>query len=220
METQIRVKHLFLINSQDCTNKWGITQVLLLKKIGTCKLSDNRKATILDLPGTYSLNASSIDENVVIELLMNKNDENFPDVVVVVTEVENLKRNLLLFTQIKDLEIPTILVVNMCDRMALKGIELDVPQLEKELKTKIALVSSRKNIGIEKIKNLIADYESLSKEPCLNASIIDEDYFNKLRRAFPNQLLYKLWLVITQDVNFLNLDRKEIQIRSLNHMPI
>jgi ferrous iron transport protein B len=95
--------------------------------------------------------------------------------------------------------------------MALKGIELDVPQLEKELKTKIALVSSRKNIGIQKIKNLIADYQSLSKEPCLNASIIDEEYFNKLRRAFPNQLLYKLWLVITQDVNFLNLDRKEIQ---------
>lgn len=193
---------------QQVGNYPGIT---VEKKIGTCKLSDNRKATILDLPGTYSLNASSIDENVVIELLMNKNDENFPDVVVVVTEVENLKRNLLLFTQIKDLEIPTILVVNMCDRMALKGIELDVPQLEKELKTKIALVSSRKKIGIEKIKNLIADYESLSKEPCLNASIIDEDYFNKLRRAFPNQLLYKLWLVITQDVNFLNLDRKEIQ---------
>ena len=193
---------------QQVGNYPGIT---VEKKIGTCKLSNNRKATILDLPGTYSLNASSIDENVVIELLMNKNDEHFPDVVVVVTEVENLKRNLLLFTQIKDLEIPTILVVNMCDRMALKGIELDVPQLEKELKTKIALVSSRKNIGIEKIKNLISDYESLSKEPCLNASIIDEEYFNKLRRAFPNQLLYKLWLVITQDVNFLNLDRKEIQ---------
>lgn len=193
---------------QQVGNYPGIT---VEKKIGTCKLSESLKATILDLPGTYSLNASSIDENVVIELLMNKNDEHFPDVVVVVTEVENLKRNLLLFTQIKDLEIPTILVINMCDRMALKGIELDVPQLEKELKTKIALVSSRKNIGIQKIKNLIADYESLSKEPCLNASIIDEEYFNKLRRAFPNQLLYKLWLVITQDVNFLNLDRKEIQ---------
>jgi ferrous iron transport protein B len=193
---------------QQVGNYPGIT---VEKKIGSCKLSESLKASILDLPGTYSLNASSIDENVVIELLMNKNDENFPDVVVVVTEVENLKRNLLLFTQIKDLEIPTILVINMCDRMALKGIELDVPQLEKELKTKIALVSSRKNIGIQKIKNLIADYQSLSKEPCLNASIIDEGYFNKLRRAFPNQLLYKLWLVITQDVNFLNLDRKEIQ---------
>lgn len=193
---------------QQVGNYPGIT---VEKKIGSCKLSETVKATILDLPGTYSLNASSIDENVVIELLMNKNDEYFPDVAVVVTEVENLKRNLLLFTQIKDLEIPTVLVINMSDRMAKKGIDLDIPFLEKELKTKIALVSSRKNIGIDSIKNLILNYESLSTEPCLNASVIDVEYFDKLRRAFPNQLLYKLWLVITQDVNFLNLDRNEVQ---------
>jgi ferrous iron transport protein B len=193
---------------QQVGNYPGIT---VEKKIGSCKLSDKTKATILDLPGTYSLNASSIDENVVIELLMNKKDENFPDVVVVVTEVENLKRNLLLFTQIKDLEIPTILVINMSDRMQLKGIELDIPFLENQLKTKIALVSSRKNIGIEKIKELILNYESLSTEPCLNSSSIDPEYFDKLRKAFPNQLVYKLWLVITQDVNFLNLDRNEMK---------
>jgi ferrous iron transport protein B len=193
---------------QQVGNYPGIT---VEKKIGSCKLSENTKATILDLPGTYSLNASSIDENVVIELLMNKKDENFPDVVVVVTEVENLKRNLLLFTQIKDLEIPTILVINMSDRMKLKGIELDIPHLEQELKTKIALVSSRKNLGIDKIKSLILNYKSLSTEPCLNASSIDVEYFDKLRKAFPNQLVYKLWLVITQDVNFLNLDRNEMK---------
>ena len=148
---------------------------------------------------------------MVIELLLNKNDEDFPDVAVVVTEVENLKRNLLLFTQIKDLEIPTILVINMADRMALKGIELDISILEKELKTKIALISSRKKIGIDHLKDLILNYRNLSTEPCLNASSIDPDYFNNLRRAFPNQLLYKLWLVITQDVNFLNLERNEIK---------
>ena len=193
---------------QQVGNYPGIT---VEKKIGICKLSEDVKATIIDLPGTYSLNASSIDENVVIELLMNRNDENFPDVVVVVTEVENLKRNLLLFTQIKDLELPTLLVINMSDRMQLKGIELDIPFLESELKTSIALVSSRKNIGIEKIKNLILNYKNLSTEPCLNASSIDVEYFDKLRKAFPNQLLYKLWLVITQDVNFLNLERKELK---------
>ncbi len=193
---------------QQVGNYPGIT---VEKKIGVCKLSEKVKATIIDLPGTYSLNASSIDENVVIELLLNKKDENFPDVVVVVTEVENLKRNLLLFTQIKDLELPTLLVINMSDRMQLKGIELDIPLLEKELKTSIALISSRKNIGIEKLKDLILNYKHLSTEPCLNASVIDLEYFDKLRRTFPNQLLYKLWLVITQDVNFLNLDRKELQ---------
>lgn len=194
--------------NQQVGNYPGIT---VEKKQGVCKLNETTKAKIIDLPGTYSLNASSIDENVVIELLLNKNDEDFPDVAVVVTEVENLKRNLLLFTQIKDLEIPTILVINMADRMKLKGIELDIPVLEKELKTKIALISSRKKIGIDYLKDLILNYNTLSTEPCLNASSIDPDYFNNLRRAFPNQLLYKLWLVITQDVNFLNLDRNEIK---------
>lgn len=194
--------------NQQVGNYPGIT---VEKKQGVCKLNETIKAKIIDLPGTYSLNASSIDENVVIELLLNKNDEDFPDVAVVVTEVENLKRNLLLFTQIKDLEIPTILVINMADRMKLKGIELDIPVLEKELKTKIALISSRKKIGIDYLKDLILNYNALSTEPCLNASSIDPDYFNNLRRAFPNQLLYKLWLVITQDVNFLNLDRNEIK---------
>ncbi|WP_339835160.1 ferrous iron transport protein B [uncultured Flavobacterium sp.] len=194
--------------NQQVGNYPGIT---VEKKQGFAKLSNDVRAKIIDLPGTYSLNASSIDENVVIELLLNKKDEDFPDVAVVVTEVENLKRNLLLFTQIKDLEIPAILVINMSDRMKLKGIELDIPFLEQELKTKIALVSSRKKIGIDTLKNLILNYEDLSIEPCLNASSIDPEYFEKLRKTFPNQLLYKLWLVITQDVNFLNLERNEIK---------
>ncbi|WP_396139754.1 ferrous iron transport protein B [Flavobacterium sp.] len=193
---------------QQVGNYPGIT---VEKKLGFCKLTNTIKANILDLPGTYSLNASSIDENVVIELLLNKNDKLFPDIAVVITDVENLKRNLLLFTQIKDLEIPTILVINMADRMKSKGISLNITHLEEQLKTKIVLVSTRKGYGIDELKNQIVDYKSLSTEPCLNASSIDEEYFNKLRKAFPNQLLYKLWLVITQDVNFLNLERNEIR---------
>jgi ferrous iron transport protein B len=194
--------------NQQVGNYPGIT---VDKKTGFCKLNQITKAKIIDLPGTYSLNANSIDENVVIELLLNKNDEDFPDVAVVVTEVENLKRNLLLFTQIKDLEIPTLLIINMSDRMKQKGIELNIPLLETELKTKIALISSRKNIGIDQVKELIVNYKNLSTEPCLHASSIDEEYFNRLKKAFPNQLLYKLWLVITQDVNFLNLERNTIE---------
>ena len=193
--------------NQKVGNYPGIT---VEKKEGICKLPRGVKAHIIDLPGTYSLNASSLDENVVIELLLNKNDKDFPDVAVVVSDVENLKRNLLLFTQIKDLEIPTILVINMADRMSYKGISLDIPYLEKELNTKIALVSTRKKQGIEGLKDLISNFRELSTEPCLHASEIDPDYFDKLRKAFPNQLLYKLWLVITQDVNFGKTDRNEM----------
>lgn len=182
------------------------------KKEGVCKLSRGVKAYILDLPGTYSLNASSIDENVVIELLLNKNDKDFPDLAVVISDVENLKRNLLLFTQIKDLKIPCILVINMSDVMSRKGISLNIPLLEEKLHTKIALVSTRNNIGIDDLKSLIENYKTLPKGKCFNLRTIDENYFARLEKAFPNQDLYKLWVVITQDVNFRNIVRKELDI--------
>tara|TARA_R110000868_G_scaffold257374_3_gene514493 strand:+ start:16104 stop:18203 length:2100 start_codon:yes stop_codon:yes gene_type:complete len=193
--------------NQKVGNYPGIT---VEKKNGICKLPRGVKAHIIDLPGTYSLNASSLDENVVIELLLNKNDKDFPDIAVVVSDVENLKRNLLLFTQIKDLEIPTLLVINMADRMRYKGISLDIDYLEEHLQTKIALISTRKNEGIDRLKNLIANYKDISVTPCLKASEIDQAYFDNLRKAFPNQLIYKLWLVITQDVNFGKTNRNEI----------
>ena len=193
--------------NQQVGNYPGIT---VEKKEGICKLARGVKAHILDLPGTYSLNASSLDENVVIELLLNKNDKDFPDVAVVVSDVENLKRNLLLFTQIKDLGIPTILAINMADRMKRKAISLNLPAMEEKLQTKIALISSRKNQGIDKLKELITQHKSLSTAPCVNASSIAPEYFDRLRKAFPNQDLYKLWLVITQDVNFGKVERQQI----------
>ncbi len=194
--------------NQKVGNYPGIT---VEKKQGISKFGRACKAHILDLPGTYSLNASSLDENVVIELLLNKNDKDFPDVAVVVADVENLKRNLLLFTQIKDLGIPTVLAINMADRMKRKAISMDIPLLEEKLQTKIALISSRKNIGFDYLKELIQNYSLLSTKPCLNASSIAPDYFDRLRKTFPNQDLYKLWLVITQDVNFGKLTRNELK---------
>ena len=195
--------------NQKVGNYPGIT---VDKKQGVCRLSRGVKAHILDLPGTYSLNASSLDENVVIELLLNKNDKDHPDVAVIVSDVENLKRNLLLFTQVKDLKIPTILVINMSDVMNRKGISLEIEVLEKRLHTKIALVSTRKNSGIQELKSLIENYKTLPTQQCLDASTIDPVYFDRLQKAFPNQDLYKLWLVITQDVNFGKITRQELDV--------
>ena len=193
--------------NQKVGNYPGIT---VEKKQGTCQLERNLKAHIIDLPGTYSLNASSLDENVVIELLLNKKDKDYPDVAVVIADIENLKRNLLLFTQIKDLGIPTILAINMADRMKRKAISLNIKELEKKLGTKIVLLSSRKKTGIETLKSLISNYNSLSLTPCINSSKIAPEYFERLQKTFPNQDLYKLWLVVTQDVNFGKLNRKKI----------
>ncbi len=194
--------------NQKVGNYPGIT---VEKKQGVCRLNRTTKAHIIDLPGTYSLNASSMDESVVVELLLNKKDKDYPDVAVVVSDIENLKRNLLLFTQIKDLQIPTVLVINMSDLMTRKGISLDIEALELQLKTKIALISTRENSGIDTLKKLLLDYRSLSNEGVLEISAIDEDYFQNLKKVFPNESLYKLWLVITQDVNFAKLERKKVE---------
>ena len=169
--------HLTGLNQQ-VGNYPGIT---VEKKVGFCRLSQHQKAKIIDLPGTYSLNASSLDESVVIELLMNKNDDDYPDVAIVVSEVENLKRNLLLFTQIKDLEIPTLLVINMSDRMKRKGISIDIPVLEKELNTKIALVSSRTKAGIDTVKSLLRDCKKIPSGTNLDTSQIDKEYFEMVK---------------------------------------
>ncbi|MEN8764346.1 MAG: ferrous iron transport protein B [Wenyingzhuangia sp.] len=149
--------------NQKVGNYPGIT---VDKKIGQTKLSRGILAEVIDLPGTYSLNASSIDEDLAVQVLSDQSNENYPDVVVVVADIENLKRNLYLYTQVKDLGIPTILVINMIDQMKVKGIDIDMQEMESLLETKIAFVSSKQNKGISYLKKIIIDYKSLSTLPC------------------------------------------------------
>ncbi len=193
--------------SQKVGNYPGIT---VEKKEGISKLDRINKGYILDLPGTYSLNASSMDESVVVNLLLNKKNKDYPDVAVLIADVENLKRNLLLFTQLKDLGIPTLLVINMSDLMSRKGISLNIPQLEKKLETKITLVSTRNNEGLDELKKLIINYRQLPTQPLISLKSINETYFNDLEKTFPDQPLYKLWLVITQDINYSKIEKNNI----------
>ncbi|SDW22652.1 ferrous iron transport protein B [Lutibacter oricola] len=195
---------------QKVGNYPGIT---VEKKQGKCKLSDSVYAEVTDLPGTYSINPTSLDETLVLDTLLNEKNETYPDVIVVVVDIENIKRNLLLFTQLKDLKIPTILVVNMVDQMKRKGINIDIEQLEEKLNTKIVLASARKKIGIEELKEAILNYKSLSKTPVGNISNkIDKEYFSKLRDAFPEFPLYKSWLLITQQTEFEFLTQSQKQL--------
>jgi len=156
--------------NQKVGNYPGIT---VEKKIGHCKLPDNQQAEIIDLPGTYSLNPSSEDEQVAVDTLINRQGTYFPDVVVVVSEVSNLKQNLLLFTQVKDLQLPTILVINMADQMQRKGIRIDLSKLEQLLHTKVVLTSTRKGEGLLALKQAIVDFKELSVAPCVDMSHLE-----------------------------------------------
>ncbi len=149
--------------NQKVSNYPGVT---VDKKTGTTQLSARLKAKVIDLPGTYSLNPSSIDEDIAVMVLSESENQNHPDVAVVVADAENLKRNLLLFTQVKDLGIPCILAINMQDRMKRKGISIDIESLENDLKTKVVLISTKENTGIDLLKITISSFKELSTEPC------------------------------------------------------
>ncbi len=200
--------------NQKVGNYPGIT---VDRKQGSCKLSNEVKALINDLPGTYSLNASSLDEQIVVENLLNRNQDDFPDVAVVVTDVENLKRNLLLFTQIKNLHIPALLVINMADQMERLGIELNIPLLEEKLHTKITVTSTRKGVGIEELKAQILNYQELSTEPCLYIEDIYPDFFAKLKTEYPQYDPYELWLLLSQELEPTNLDNELLKLK--NQLP-
>ena len=170
------------------------------KKQGVSKLSTSHTATITDLPGTYSINPTSIDESIVLKTLLKKDIKESPDVILVVADVENLKRNLLLFSQIKELEIPTVLAINMVDQMSRKGISIDLSLLKKELNTEVVFISARKNEGINDIKAAIIRCHVAAKASplCSVNHKIDPDYFDRLKEISPNYSLYELWLMVTQ----------------------
>lgn len=111
------------------------------------------KVDLIDLPGTYSLFPKSTDEEVAVKNLLSEKER--PDVVVLVLDSTNIKRNLLLATQTLDLGMPTIVVLNLYDEAVLQNIKIDVERLEDLLGVKVIPVDSRSKEGIEKVKDAI-----------------------------------------------------------------
>ena len=72
------------------------------------------------------------------------------------------------------------------------------------------MVSTRENKGLDLLKELLVNYRQLSTDPTIALESIDQAYFDNLKKTFPNQQVYKLWLVITQDVNFAKIDRNRV----------
>lgn len=130
--------------------------VTVEKKLGFCKLPDERNAQIIDLPGTYSFYPKSRDERIVMDVLADKNNPVHPDLIVFVADASNLKRNLLLFTQIADLKIPVILALNMMDLAKKAGLEILADDLAMKLGVQVVPISARKQEGIEQLKLAIS----------------------------------------------------------------
>ena len=134
------------------------------KKIGFFKLDQSRTAEIVDLPGTYSLYPKSKDESIVFQVLADQHNPSHPDIVVVVADATNLRRNLLLCSQVADLGLPMLLVLNMTDLAQKEGINVDAHQLAERLGIQVVPMSARKNEGLIALKAAISNTTSISTQ--------------------------------------------------------
>lgn len=125
------------------------------KKTGTVQLSENTSAAITDLPGTYSLYPKRADEWVAYKVLLNQDEQVKPDMVLLVADASNLKRNLLFCSQIIDLKIPVVVALSMMDLAKRRGTQIDIAGLELQLGVPVIPVNPRKNKGIPQLKKAL-----------------------------------------------------------------
>ena len=140
--------------NQQVGNYPGIT---VDKKTGTCTLSSDIKAEIIDLPGTYSLYPKSLDEKVSQDILCDITNLDYPEVTVIIADSSNLRKSLLLLTQIIDLKMKVVLALNMLDVSRDLGIVIDKDVLSEELGIPVVSINARKHEGLQNLKDTILD---------------------------------------------------------------
>ena len=152
--------------NQKIGNFSGVT---VERKTGKLELTENLTASLIDLPGTYSLYPRSADEHIALEILNSTKNPDYPNVVVVVVDATNLKRNLLLLTQLIDLQLPVVLALNMMDVAEQSGIEINVTLLAEKLGVPVVAVTARDFQGITALKDAIVQQ---FEQPTLPSSTI------------------------------------------------
>lgn len=179
--------HLTGLN-QKIGNFPGVT---IDKKTGTARIRENIYAEVTDLPGIYSLYPKSLDEKIVFDILMDPKDPSHPDLVIVIVDASNLKRNLLLFTQIRDLGFPVILALNMLDLAEKSGIHIDVDQLARELEVPVVLINGRSGKGLDQLRAAIACPIHNVPSHFLEPARLGTEVIKEIRKKFPIDNDYK-----------------------------
>jgi ferrous iron transport protein B len=183
------------------------------KSSGTTQINDSLIAEITDLPGTYSLYPKRTDEFVVYRVLLGLDDEVKPDMIVLIADASNLKRNLLFCSQIMDLKIPLVICLSMMDIAKTKGIKIDIPALERELGVPVVAINPRKNIGIAALKKCISLVHSNLYQPPINDFISITNFAPEAITAVKSKYAIKtnyaaLHFLLQHDELFGELDNK------------
>ena len=172
--------------------------VTMEKLTGIWELEPKRPVEILDLPGIYSIYPKSIDEELVINILGDPKHPDFPDMAIVVADASNLKRNLLLFSQVRDLGIPTVLALNMIDVAENEGYVINSIKLARELNVEVAEVNAKRGIGLNGLK--LAVVKTLANRFASNDALplpISEELIEDVQAEFGEAEPYRslLWLM-------------------------
>ncbi|GGH13791.1 ferrous iron transport protein B [Sphingobacterium alkalisoli] len=190
--------------NQKVGNYPGIT---VDKRIGTLK-TNTTEYKIIDLPGTYTLFPSSLDEEVVFNILSNQTNEDFPDLTVVVTEPSSINRGIVIYQQVRELGLPAIFVVNMIDEVDQKGLHIDYPALENYLQTKVLKTNARSGEGIDQ---LIQNF-NIELKPYFGAFDLPQKYQDALhdaKQVFPLATEYLTWQYLAQNsISNLSLEKR------------
>jgi ferrous iron transport protein B len=135
------------------------------KKVGVL-LNSSQDIDIVDLPGTYSLAARSADEAVTIDVLCGlQPNEPKPDAVVVIVDSTNLERNLYLLSQVLEVGLPTLLVLNMWDRAVSEQHEIDVDKLRERLGISVLCTTASQKKGVAEVRAAIERLVQSSDRP-------------------------------------------------------
>jgi ferrous iron transport protein B len=159
------------------------------KKTGVSILSPGLTAAVTDLPGTYSLYPRRADEWVAYKVLLKQDETVKPDIILLVADASNLKRNLLFCSQIIDLKIPVVVALTMMDLAKNKQTQIDIAGLERELGVPVVPVNPRKNKGIAPLKKILElTAEKLHQQPArdfIDANTLAAAPIADIKQLFP-----------------------------------
>lgn len=168
------------------------------RKTGVFNLTKTEKAILTDLPGTYSIYPKSADERVATDVLLNKQHQDYPDRVIVVADATNLKRSLLLCSQISDLGFPIVLALNMMDLAEKKNIRIDTNQLSQFLHAPVVIVNARKRQGLDRLREAVRNSQTPSPKNLYEIHPAIAQFLGELSSVFSDDNSY---------VNLVNVHR-------------
>jgi ferrous iron transport protein B len=181
------------------------------KKIGHCTLDSNTKIKIIDFPGTYSLYPSSADERVALDVLLNKKNIDFPNLIVYVLDANQIEKHTLLLTQLLDLDFKIIVAINMLDIARKNTLAIDVQKFSTAFNVSVVEINGRTGENIDKLKNTIATVLDKEQEKTTNfyqLSLEEETLTNEMSNKSENNYHNLLEIHHVNHLSYLSLAKK------------